>query len=759
MKFNKCVFVCISFFVCSAFMQNLSAEPSSRKVHADKKIQQNSSLSLWYTKPAGDWMTEALPIGNGRIGAMIFGGVKQDSIQFNDKALWTGSPSVRGAYQNFGNIRIDFLSPEQEVTDYRRELNLENAIASVSYRQGDVSYKREYFASFPDDVIVIRLSADKKKSLNLALDLEGVHANEHKQIGRTDIRFSGKLTLLSYAARLHVRNEGGTVTVEQGKIVVREADAVTLLLGLGTNFSAKSSRYISEGTGWKEEIEEAISKTLNKRYKGIKAAHIADYKKLFDRLCFSVGDEKSFVPTDKLFADYTQGIYHPAADELFFQYGRYLMIASSRDGLDLPSNLQGLWNNSNTPPWEGDIHSNINVQMNYWPAEVTNLAECHRPFINYIYNESQLNDSWKKMAREQDCKGWTMRTQNNIFGYSDWNWNRPANAWYCMHIWEKYLYDPQKDYLVNVAYPVMKSACEFWMDRLVLDKQGYWVAPDEWSPEHGPWEDGIAYAQQLIADLFENTIEAGRQIGTDNVFIKELEEKYNRLDKGLAVGSWGQLKEWKYTEDDPKDTHRHLSHLIALYPGNALSPLETPEYARAVAKSLDARADVGMGWSLTWKIALHARLLDGERAHSLLKHSMALANQTPNQFGVYPNLLNALPFQIDGNFGATAGIAEMLIQSHRNELHLLPAIPQVWSEGKVCGLRARGGFEVDMEWKAKVLSQAVVKASSDRICRIRTSIPVKVSGCKFSSEKDKGGYFLTTFQVKKNKIYKIIADI
>lgn len=387
-------------------------------------------------------------------------------------------------------------------------------------------------------MIVIRLSADKKKSLNLALDLEGVHANEHKQIGRTDIRFSGKLTLLSYAARLHVRNEGGTVTVEQGKIVVREADAVTLLLGLGTNFSAKSSRYISEGTGWKEEIEEAISKTLDKRYKGIKAAHIADYKKLFDRLYFSVGDEKLFVPTDKLFADYTQGIYHPAADELFFQYGRYLMIASSRDGLDLPSNLQGLWNNSNTPPWEGDIHSNINVQMNYWPAEVTNLAECHRPFINYIYNESQLNDSWKKMAREQDCKGWTMRTQNNIFGYSDWNWNRPANAWYCMHIWEKYLYDPQKDYLVNVAYPVMKSACEFWMDRLVLDKQGYWVAPDEWSPEHGPWEDGIAYAQQLIADLFENTIEAGRQIGTDNVFIKNWKKNITdwTKDSQLVVG-------------------------------------------------------------------------------------------------------------------------------------------------------------------------------------------------------------------------------
>lgn len=738
-------FFCVILMVVSVFPQISSAVSSS------------GDLRLWYTKPATDWMTEALPIGNGRMGAMIFGGINQDTIQLNDKTLWSGSTISRGAYQNFGNIRIDF-GTQGNADSYQRTLNIEEAIASVSYQKDGVSYKREYLSSFPDDVIVIHLSADKKGKVDFSLSLEGTHPGETLEVGGPDIRLSGKLTLLSYAARLHVRNQGGTLTAVDGKIRVRNANAATIILGLGTNFSATNPSYITERDAWKERIEVAVDRISVKNYKVIRKKHVDDYKVLFDRVRLKLGNSQADVPTDQLFSDYMKGVYHPTADVLFFQYGRYLMIASSRNGLDLPSNLQGLWNNSNRPPWEGDIHSNINVQMNYWPAEVTNLAECHMPFINYIYNESQINESWKKMAKEHGCRGWTMRTQNNIFGYSDWNWNRPANAWYCMHLWDKYQFDPQEKYLINTAYPVMKSACEFWLDRLIKDKDGNWVAPDEWSPEHGPWENGVAYAQQLICDLFKNTIEAGKLIGTEKEFVKELETKYARLDKGLSVGSWGQLKEWKYTEDDPQDTHRHLSHLIALYPGDAVSALTMPEYAKAIEKSLDARADVGMGWSLTWKIALRARLFDGERCHFLLKKSMIVVDGSPDKWGIYPNLLNALPFQIDGNLGATAGIAEMLLQSHQNELHLLPAIPQVWADGKVQGLRGRGGFEVDMQWKNNKITSAQIKASTDRVCNIRTNTPLKVINTLFKSEKDNNGYYLTTFNALKNKTYKIISD-
>lgn len=744
--------LCKYVSICVAFLFMLVQTLSAASVSDDK------ALSLWYTKPATDWMTEALPIGNGRIGAMIFGGIDQDSIQFNDKVLWTGSTTSRGAFQNFGNIRLDFGS-QGDVTSYRRALDIENAIASVSYQKEGVSYKREYLSSFPDDVIVIHLSADKKGKIDFSLSLEGVHPNEIKKTEGTDICFSGKLTLLSYAARLHVNNEGGHVSVQDGLIQVKNADAATIVLGLGTNFSATNPSYITDGDDWKKKVETTVASASGKNYKEIRKTHINDYKELFNRVHLKLGDSKANLPTDKLFTDYMKGTYHPAADELFFQYGRYLMIASSRDGLDLPSNLQGLWNNSNTPPWEGDIHSNINVQMNYWPAEVTNLAECHLPFINYIYNESQLNDAWKKMAQEENCRGWSMRTQNNIFGYSDWNWNRPANAWYCMHVWDKYLFDPQNDYLTNIAYPVMKSACEFWLDRLVQNKEGKWVAPNEWSPEHGPWEDGVAYAQQLIADLFENTMEAGKLINSEKDFVRELEVKYAQLDKGLQIGSWGQLKEWKYTEDDLQNTHRHLSHLIALYPGNAISPLKTPDYAKAVEKSLDARDDVGMGWSLTWKIALRARLFDGERAHSLLKKAMIVVDGSPNQWGIYPNLFNALPFQIDGNFGATAGVAEMLLQSHRNELHLLPAIPQKWSEGEVKGLRGRGGFEVDMIWRDMKVVSATVKSKAGQLCRIRSVNPLKVLKCDYACEQDDKGYYITLFQTKQNETYKITTNL
>ncbi|WP_051691730.1 glycoside hydrolase family 95 protein [Pedobacter borealis] len=667
-----------------------------------------AKLALWYRTPATDWMTSALPIGNGRIGAMIFGGISQEHVQFNDKTLWTGSKTVRGAYQNFGDIYFDFPNITT-VANYRRQLDLENAISTVSYEINGVTYTREYFCSYPDNVIVMRFSSTGSGNISFDASMQDTHSATPTLAGKK-ISIAGNLTLLSYEATMSLNNDGGTTSINGDKISVNNANSVTIILSAGTNYDPVTSTYLGVNaaqlhTNVGAQNDLAAAKT----YSNLRSTHIADYQTFFNRTSLNLNDTKPTIPTNELRTAYNSGIYNSFLDVLYFQYGRYLMLGSAR-GMALPSNLQGLWCNSNTPPWQADIHSNINVEMNYWPAEITNLSELHATFNDYIYNEAMVQPSWRAMATSTGNSGWTMKTQNNIFGYSDWEWNQPANAWYCMHLWQHYAFTLDQDFLTNKAYPVMKSACDFWLSRLITDSNGKLVAPNEWSPEHGPRENGIAYAQQLIWDLFTNTIKASETLNTDASYRTNLQAKLALLDNGIVIGSRGQLREWKTRDDDPTEKHRHLSNFMALYPGKAISPLIDQTNADAAKVALIDRGDSGQSWSTAWKISAWSRLLDGNHAHSLVKY--ALTETYENLFSVGP------PFQIDGNFGTTAGITEMLLQSHLNKLQILPAVPTTWPTGSVSGLKAMGNFTVGLNWNSGSTTTATIYSGSGSKCTI-----------------------------------------
>lgn len=677
-------------------------------------------LRLWYDEPAAEWMTSALPVGNGDMGAMFFGGVAHEQVQFNEKTLWSGSPDKRGSYRNFGNIYMDFLTPDT-CSDYRRELSLDEAVGRVSYVIGTTRYEREYFASHADSVVVMRLSTPGSRGrLNLALrmvDGEGRQA----MTGGNMFLVSGQLDLLHYEAQAVVKAEGGTVRTEDGRLIVSGADAVTVVLAAATDFDLSSPTYIcGDERGLHARVSARVERASALAYKRLRARHVEDYSRLFGRVDLELTDDVPQMTTDELLRNHK---YNNYLDMLCFQYGRYLMISSSRGGA-VPSNLQGLWNNVNNPPWECDYHSNINIQMNYWPAEVTNLAECHMPFINYVSTEAMKQDgSWQRVARKDGCRGWAVHTQNNLFGYTDWLINRPANAWYCTHLWQHYAYGLDRVYLRSVAWPVMKETCLYWFDRLKM-QDGRLIAPDEWSPEHGPWEDGPAYAQQLIHELFANTLEAAGALGYDDSFVAELRKKYALLDNGMHIGSRGQLREWLKTDDTPDDHHRHLSHLMALYPCSGISTLTDRRLADAARVSLNWRGDGATGWSRAWKVACWARLNDGERAYNLLKKAQNITDVTvvsmdDNAGGMYGNLFCAHPsFQIDGNFGTTAAIAEMLLQNTVKGVWLLPALPEAWNDGSFEGLRAHGGFTFGAEWDDGRLTEASVKSEAGGVCRL-----------------------------------------
>ena len=704
------------------------------------------------------------------MGAAVRGGVLRDRLQFNEKTLWTGGPGSAadydfglpaepitpelskvqealqregslppefvasrlgrpatgyGNYQSFGELVLDFRHAEA-AANYRRQLDLGNAIASVRYRAGDTEYLREYFASYPHQVIVLHLSSNRKGTIEFDVSFH-VPGNRSAALAVSDtsITVRGKLhdNGLPYESKLQLVVEGGEVAENaDGSLRIAGADSATLILAAATGYAGVFPGY--RGPDPHALVEKRIANALELGRETLRDRHLADYHDLFDRVQLDLASPHvgaiPDLPIDRWLSSYGSGDAGAdrALEALYFQYGRYLLIASSRDG-SLPANLQGVWNESATPPWNADYHVNINLQMNYWPTGVANLAETAIPLFDFI--DSLQAPGEKAASCLLGARGWTLFLNTNIWGFSgviDWPtafWQPEAGAWLAQEYYEHYLWSGDIDFLRERAYPVIKRAALTWIDALVTDaRDGTLVVSPSYSPEHGDFTAGAAMSQQIVAGLLEAAAVAAGQIG-DNEFRQQVLPVLERLDRGLRVGSWGQLQEWKQDLDDPENRHRHVSQLFALYPGRTISAVHTPELFAAARRSLEARGDGGTGWSRAWKVNLWARLQDGNRAHRILAHQLK-ESTLPNLWSTHP------PFQVDGNFGATAGVAEMLLQSHAGEVHLLPALPDAWPDGSVKGLRARGGIEVDISWQDGRLLEASLHAAREVTAQVRAGI-------------------------------------
>jgi alpha-L-fucosidase 2 len=717
---------------------------------------------LWDDRPAKDWMTEAYPIGNGRIGAMIFGGVQEEHIQFNENSLWTGDEQETGAYQAFGDLFVRFdQQGNQSFSSYSRKLNLDKGLHEIGFQQKAQTLKRRYFASQPDQVMVFEYTNSKKGTLNAEVALQDAHGGD-VMVTNGRLEFQGVLSNgMKYAARVEVQATGGTLSAtkdEQGKsiLVVKSADRLVLLLSAATNYTP------TRITQWKSAEDPAAANerylSQAKRYgvNKLLERHIADYTSLFNRIELDLDHiQLDRQQTTKTLLEAYKKQPIPALEALVYQYGRYLLISSSRKG-GLPANLQGLWNNSNNPPWRSDYHSNINVQMNYWPAEVANLSESAWPYLDYINSMRAI----KKINTQKEfpgVRGWTVKTENNIFGGESFLWNTPGSAWYAQALWEHYAFNGDKKYLKEFAYPILKEICEFWDDRLIRRADGTVVAPKGWSPEHGPTEDAVSYDHQIIDNLFGNYIAACLVLKLDTGYRQHIEALRNALLKP-KIGKWGQLQEWESDRDDPQDKHRHVSHLFGLYPGNQFSILKTPELTKAAKVTLTARGDESTGWSMAWKVAFWARLQDGNHAYKILNNFINLVGgdgiDYNNGGGVYANLLCAHPpFQIDGNLGYVAALSEMLLQSQTDVLELLPALPDNWSDGGVKGLKARGNILIaEMKWKNKQIEQLQLSSPLEQTIELLS--PNVLSGLDMKQEIN--GKYLYQLRLKANKIIKIV---
>jgi alpha-L-fucosidase 2 len=778
-------------FLCAIFLSTILANPVS------------GQHLLWYDQPAEKWV-EALPVGNGSLGAMIYGKVNNEQIVLNEESVWTGQPVDRQmpdagkylpkarellfngeykkaeqlvkdkimsepidghSYQVLGDLELSFSHNNSKISDYRRELDLKEAIARVSYQADGVQHQREIFSSPVDNSLIVLLSSNEEGSVSFSAKLTrpkdvNIQADDsgtivmNGQVTGGDAETHGQHPGVHYETQLRIKQSGGNLRAAGNSLIVENADQATLFLVASTDYWGEDPHTVSQ-----KEMDEVFQKS----YEQIKKDHITEHQRLYDRAEIDLGSsDKSNVPTDRRLQLVKEGGTDRDLVELYFNYGRYLLISSSRPG-DLAANLQGIWAEGLTPPWNADYHININIQMNYWPAEVTNLAETHYPFFALI---DSLRPRGRITAKNiYDSRGFVAHHTTDA-----WYWTVPIGeprwgmwpmgaAWSTQHYWEHYLFNQDTTFLEERGYPVMKEASLFFVDYLVEDpKTGYLVSGPSNSPENsfitadgeeahltmGPTMD-----MQIIGNLLSNTIEASKILDRDAAFRDTLKQIKEQL-RPLEIADDGRLMEWAEDFEEAEPGHRHISHLFALHPGNQISMQKTPELAEAARKTINYRLEHGgghTGWSRVWIINFFARLHDVQRAY---ENVLALLRKStlPNLFDTHP------PFQIDGNFGGTAGIAEMLIQSHADEISRLPALPDAWSEGSVKGFRARGGYDVDFSWKDEKVVDAEIIATQSRTCRVRTNSNLKVysDGKEISVDKDKD---VLEFEVQAGQIYTL----